>query len=124
MVITATCPACHSEVRRWMHLPFVYFRTRCECGTPLVIKNPKVPEKYIQTARRCLDCGDPIAPVVPKGRTPRFAHLLPRPQPWVCRSCWERHRVDEPGTNLDMELVDWLNGQVPMSLTRSSSRRV
>ena len=123
MVITAMCPACQSQVRRWVHLPFVMFRTRCECGAPLVIQNPKIPENYIKSARRCLDCGDPIAPPVARGRTPRLQDNRLKPHPWICQSCWERHRVDEPGTDLDMEIRQWLKGQAPMSRSVATSRR-
>jgi hypothetical protein len=121
MVIEGTCPNCHEQVRRWVHIPFVVFRTSCRCGSPLLIRNPKVTDEYARTARRCLDCGDPILPAKPKGRVPRCPVASVRPHPWICESCRERHRVDEPGTNLDSEIKAWLRGQTPIS--RTVSRR-
>ena len=122
MVVTATCPACHDEVRRWIHIPFVYFRTRCACGAPLMIQNPQLDETYIRQARRCLDCGDPIAPPVAGGRNLKYPSERARPHPWVCQSCWERHRHDEPGTNIDVEIQLWLKGQKPQSRSVPSRR--
>lgn len=123
MVIEATCPACGSRLRRWVHVPFVVFRMYCECGEPIIAQNPRIPAEYVKKARRCLDCGDPIAPVVPRGRVPRIAGRLPHPDPWVCASCWERHRVDEPGTDLDLELRQWLKGRPPVSRSIPTTRR-
>jgi len=121
MVIEGTCPNCHEQVRRWVHIPFVVFRTSCHCGSPLIIQNPKVTDEYARTARRCLDCGDPILPPKPKGRVPKQPIANVRPHPWVCESCRERHRIDEPGTDLDSEIKSWLRGNAPVS--RTVSRR-
>jgi hypothetical protein len=121
MVIEDHCPNCQERVRRWVHIPFVLFRTTCQCGAALVIRNPKVSDEYVRTARRCLDCGDPILPAKPKGRVPKQPPVNVAPHPWVCESCKERHRVDEPGTDLDWEIKAWLQGHAPVS--RTVSRR-
>ena len=121
MVVATTCPACTALVRRWVSIPFVFFRTICTCGSPVIIRNPQVTDDFLRTARRCLDCGDPILPPKPKGRVPRVPTLLPRPHPWICESCRERHKMDEPGTDLDSEIKAWLRGHPPLS--RTAARR-
>jgi len=94
-----------------VHIPFVLFRTQCLCGAPVLIKNPRLSDDYIRTARRCLDCGDPILPRKPKGRVPKVREIPLPPHPWICASCQEHHRADEPGTDLDSEIKDWLHGK-------------
>jgi hypothetical protein len=103
-----TCPQCGTQKPKWFAKQFAVFTFHCRCGASLTAHNPRFTPEQVLHMKRCCDCGEPIPPSI------SLHHHLNKIPPLsrTCPACFERHSHDEPGVDLERDLMGWLSSQV------------
>src|SRR3990172_7762868 len=116
VMLRGRCPDCDRSILQKVRPPFVRVRIQCRCGVEIVFRNPRLLGTKGVSRRLCLDCGEPI-PVRIRGH-----HTVSGQLRWTCPVCWEKHRNDEPGDDLDTWIVRWWRRQLRLAKVSGDSR--
>jgi hypothetical protein len=107
-LILFECPQCGFKTPKWFAKQFSVFTSHCRCGASLTTYNPRFTPEQIAKMPVCCDCGNPIPPSI---SLHRYSYRIP-PLSKTCPQCFAAHSRDEPGVDLDQDIMAWLKDQV------------